>query len=108
MTLPSGHHSRSARVVRGEVAGVAGSLPYLSDKRMSVMIYLVGRPAVGVDTSLGLVLTLSGADKASPVVQRVEGDKGVAVWDETTGDVHHVLVGYVVRVQGSGYQCLLP
>jgi LysM repeat protein len=80
-----------------EVAGVAGSLPYLSDKRMSVMIYLVGRPAeVAVDTSLGLVLTLSGADKASPVVQRVEGDKGVAVWDETTGDVHHVLVGYVV------------
>ena len=91
MLVPSGWQAR-------ETAGLAGPLPYLSDRTMSIIIYLIGRqPGTGAEASLQTVVALAGAAGSVAVLHEVdvEQDTGAAVWDQVTGGVHHALAGYV-------------
>jgi len=78
-----------------EVTGMSGPLPYLSDKRMSALIYLVGAGTGSVDDRLDLVPTLLGVSGATELVRQTEGDRGVAVWDARMGTGHRLVAGYV-------------
>ncbi len=98
-TLPSGARILVPAGWRAEeVPGLSGVLPYLSDARMSGIVYLVTRPlGMSVEAGLDLAPALGGADPARLVWREVTGESGVAVWDQGTAGVHHVLVGRVTE-----------
>ncbi|NLF63930.1 MAG: LysM peptidoglycan-binding domain-containing protein [Chloroflexi bacterium] len=80
-----------------EVAGLDGSLPYLSDKRMSAIIYLVSPGAGSVSDRLDLVPRLAGATGATELLRDIEAERGVLVWDARVGAAHRLVAGYVTR-----------
>ncbi|NLT42988.1 MAG: LysM peptidoglycan-binding domain-containing protein [Anaerolineae bacterium] len=78
-----------------EVAGLGGSRPYLSDKRMSAVVYLVSPGAGSLDDRLGLVPTLTGVTGAVELLRQVASESGLAVWDARVGVAHRLVAGYV-------------
>lgn len=80
-----------------EVAGMQGSLPYLSDRRMSAIIYLVSGRAGSTDDRLDLVPTLAGVTTATELLRDVDGNQGLAVWDARVGVAHRLVAGFVTE-----------
>jgi len=97
--LPSGGRILvPAGWVAEEAAGIEGPLPYLSDDHLSAIIYLINRREhTTVEESLELVPVLSSVGSAVEVLREVDdaADMGLAAWDQLSGGVHHILIGYV-------------
>ena len=79
-----------------EAVGLGGALPYVSDGRMSSMIYLVSPGAGTVDERLDMVLLLTGASESTELLRSTSNGTGIAVWSVSTGRASRLVAAYVL------------